>query len=133
MKLKKMERNLLPHVIKIMAFFKFGASFLVALISFSAISLSQAQAPELIITHLTGDFYIYTTFQNYQGTTFPSNSMYLVTSKGVVLFDTPWDSTQFQPLLDSIWARHQKKVIMCFATHFMRTAQRDWNITGKRE
>jgi metallo-beta-lactamase class B len=44
--------------------------------------------------------------------------MYLVTGEGVVMFDTPWDSTQFQPLLDSIKARHHKEVIMAFATHW---------------
>ena len=43
--------------------------------------------------------------------------MYLLTDNGVVLFDTPWDSTQFQPLLDSIETRHHKKVITCIATH----------------
>jgi metallo-beta-lactamase class B len=42
----------------------------------------------------------------------------MVTSRGVVLFDTPWDSTQFQPLLDSIKARHNKKVVACISTHF---------------
>jgi metallo-beta-lactamase class B len=44
--------------------------------------------------------------------------MYLITSDGVVLFDTPWDSTQFKPLLDSIRIRHGKKVVMCISTHF---------------
>jgi len=44
--------------------------------------------------------------------------MYLVTDIGVVLFDTPWDPTQFQPLLDSIAARHQKRVIYSISTHF---------------
>ncbi len=44
--------------------------------------------------------------------------MYLVTSKGAVLFDTPWDSTQFQPLLDSIKIRHNKDVVLCISTHF---------------
>ncbi len=43
--------------------------------------------------------------------------MYLVTDKGVVLFDTPWDTTQFQPLLDSISDRHNKKVILAISTH----------------
>lgn len=41
----------------------------------------------------------------------------MVTDEGVVMIDTPWDSTQFQPLLDSIKARHHKNVIMCIATH----------------
>ena len=44
--------------------------------------------------------------------------MYLVTNNGVVMFDTPWDSTQFQPLLDSIKSRHNKSVVLSFATHW---------------
>ncbi len=78
----------------------------------------QTATPRLLITHLTGDFYIYTTCGSYQGNPVPSNSMYMVTSKGVVLFDTPWDSTQFQPLLDSIRIKHNKNVVLCISTHF---------------
>jgi glyoxylase-like metal-dependent hydrolase (beta-lactamase superfamily II) len=44
--------------------------------------------------------------------------MYLVTDDGVVLFDTPWDSIQFQPLLDSITVRHNKKVVLAISTHY---------------
>jgi metallo-beta-lactamase class B len=44
--------------------------------------------------------------------------MYLVTNNGVVMFDTPWDTTQFQPLLDSIKLRHNKNVTTCIATHW---------------
>ena len=44
--------------------------------------------------------------------------MYLVTENGVVLFDTAWDTAQFQPLLDSISARHDKKVVMAISTHY---------------
>jgi metallo-beta-lactamase class B len=85
-----------------------------------AISSASSQAPNrsLNISHLTGDFYIYTTYGSYEGNPVPANSMYLVTSKGVVLFDTPWDSTQFQPLLDSIKYKHNKNVVMCISTHF---------------
>jgi metallo-beta-lactamase class B len=78
----------------------------------------QASNRGLTISRLTGDFYVYTTFGFYKGNPVPSNSMYMVTSKGVVLFDTPWDSTQFQPLLDSIKRKHNKEVIMCISTHF---------------
>jgi len=87
-------------------------------IFYTAVLSAQTANPRLVITHLTGDFYIYTTYGTYKGAPVPSNSMYLVTSKGVVLFDTPWDSTQFQPLLDSIKRRHHKEVIICIATHF---------------
>lgn len=78
----------------------------------------QATNAKLKISHLTGDFYIYTTYNTYQESQVPANGMYLVTNIGVVMFDTPWDTTQFQPLLDSIKLKHNKSVIMCFATHW---------------
>ena len=78
----------------------------------------QASNTKLKISHLTGDYYIYTTYNTYQGSQVPANGMYLVTNNGVVMFDTPWDTTQFQPLLDSIKLKHNKNVIMCFATHW---------------
>ncbi|CAI2767747.1 subclass B1 metallo-beta-lactamase [Flavobacterium collinsii] len=80
-------------------------------------SFAQSKNSPLQISHLTGDFYVYRTFHEYKGTQISANAMYLVTAKGVVLFDAPWDKTQFQPLLDSIKTRHHKEVIMCFATH----------------
>lgn len=79
---------------------------------------SQPEKPKLEITHLTGDFYIYTTYNTYKQYQVPANGMYLITDSGVVMFDTPWDTTQFQPLLDSIQLKHNKKVVLCFATHW---------------
>lgn len=79
---------------------------------------AQADTAKLKITPLTGDFYIYTTYNTYEDSKVPANGMYVVTNDGVVLFDTPWDTTQFQPLLDSIKLRHNKKVTLCFATHW---------------
>jgi len=73
---------------------------------------------KLKISHLQGDFYIYTTYNIYENSQVPANGMYLVTSQGVVMFDTPWDTTQFQPLLDSIQHKHNKNVVMSFATHW---------------
>ncbi|WP_348797229.1 BlaB/IND/MUS family subclass B1 metallo-beta-lactamase [Flavobacterium adhaerens] len=87
--------------------------FLIALSSVFA----QTKNSLLQISHLTGDFYIYRTFNKYKGNLISANAMYLVTQKGVVLFDSPWDKNQFQPLLDSIKARHGKEVLMYFATH----------------
>jgi metallo-beta-lactamase class B len=78
----------------------------------------QAGAPKLVISHLTGNFYIYTTYNTYEGSKVPAHGMYLVTNEGVVMFDTPWDTTQFQPLLDSIKSRHRQAVTICIATHW---------------
>ena len=78
----------------------------------------QAENAKLKITPLTGDFYIYTTYNVYEGNYIPAHGMYLLTEKGAILFDTPWDTTQFQPLLDSIKLKHNKNVVLCFATHW---------------
>ena len=79
---------------------------------------AQSSNRHLTISHLTGDFYVFTTYGSYKENPVPANGMYLVTDKGVVMFDTPWDTTQFQPLLDSIKIRHNKNVVICIATHF---------------
>lgn len=78
----------------------------------------KGQNTKLKIEHLKGKLYIYTTYNLFSGNPFPSNSMYIVTDDGVVLFDTPWDENQFQPLLDSIEKKHNKKVVLCIATHY---------------
>nr|WP_199724445.1 BlaB/IND/MUS family subclass B1 metallo-beta-lactamase [Taibaiella sp. KBW10] len=81
-------------------------------------TFGQTTDNRLEIVHLTGDFYVYTTFNLYKGDRVPANGMYLVTKDGVVMFDSPWDTTQFQPLLDSIKRRHNKDVVLCIATDF---------------
>src|SRR6478752_5065850 len=89
---------------------------LITAITFLLLFFSLSAQP-LKITPLTGDFYIYTTYNIYKGDQVPANGMYLVTSNGVMMIDTPWDSTQFQPLLDSIQFRHHKKVVLCIDTY----------------
>jgi len=87
-------------------------------LSLLTISLVTKAHQKLEISPVTNNAYVYTTYNDFGGTRFPSNSMYIVTGAGVILIDTPWDSTQFQPLLDSIEARHHKPVVLCIATHF---------------
>jgi metallo-beta-lactamase class B len=79
--------------------------------------LTTSFGQALKITKLKKNFYIYTTSIMYGGTPFPANGMYVVTDSGVILLDTPWDTTQFQPLLDSIQIKYHKKVMLCIATH----------------
>ncbi len=90
----------------------------VFIISLVSIKLNAQNNEPLKIAHLTGNFYIYTTYNYYKNTKVPANGMYVVTQNGVILFDTPWDSTQFKPLLDSIKTRHNKNVSICIATHW---------------
>jgi metallo-beta-lactamase class B len=81
-------------------------------------TFGQTKEPILKISALTDNFYIYTTYNTYEGNKIPANGMYVVTNEGVILFDTPWDTTQFQPLLDSIKLKHNKDVKICIATHW---------------
>jgi len=96
------------------------------LLLFSKSLLAQNSDSKLKISHLTGDFYIYTTYGHFNGNRFPANGMYVVTNKGAILIDSPWDSTQFQPLLDSIRIKHNTSVAMCIATHFHE--DRTWGL-----
>jgi len=77
-----------------------------------------SRAQSLTITPLTGNCYVFTTWKEFKGTPFPANGMYVVTPAGAVLLDMPWDTTQTQPLLDSIAQRHHVKVVMSISTHF---------------
>jgi metallo-beta-lactamase class B len=97
-------------------------------IASSANLSGQENMPRLTISRLTGDFYVYTTYKLLDGKPFPPNSAYVLTNKGAVMFDTPWDTTQFQPLLDSIQHRHNKNVVLCIVTHYHndRTAGLDF-------
>jgi len=91
--------------------FLFGFLFLFSLVK-------AQQPPEgMVISELKTNFYICTTFKPIDGNPFPSNSMYVITDKGAILIDTPWNEYETAPLLDSIWKRHHKKVILCLVTH----------------
>jgi metallo-beta-lactamase class B len=93
-------------------------SFLFVLIFCTINSFGQAKNYPLEITHLKDAFYVYVSYGTYNSERYPANAMYVVTNKGVILFDTPWDEQYYQPLLDSIWKKHHQKVIMCISTHF---------------
>lgn len=92
--------------------------FLITFILFSCPLVSLAQQSALKISRLTDSAYVYTTQRLYAGNLFPSNGLYVLTAQGAVIIDAPWDTTQFQPLLDSIYARHQMQAVINIATHF---------------
>lgn len=89
---------------------------------FSILLTKQTKEKEillsLVITHLDGAYYLYETYNFYKEYRIPATGLYCVTKDGVVLLDSPWDSTQIKPLLDSIQIKHNKNVVLCIATHF---------------
>ncbi|NSL87742.1 BlaB/IND/MUS family subclass B1 metallo-beta-lactamase [Chitinophaga sp. Mgbs1] len=80
-------------------------------------AFAQQRSGGLEIRHLTGDYYIYTTWHEWAGKLYPANGMYVVTNKGTVIIDCPWDTAQLQPLLDSIEQKHHQPAVICIATH----------------
>ena len=92
-------------------------NLLIALLLLPFSLLAQTKEVDLEISHLADNYYIYVTYNTYNGQRISSNGLYLVTKKGVIMIDTPWDTTQFQPLLDSIKTRHNKDVILTVSTH----------------
>ena len=76
-----------------------------------------SQHASLIIEQINPKVFVHTTFNTFNGKPYAANGMYLVTKKGIVLFDTPWDETQYKPILDSIQAKHHLPVIAVFASH----------------
>jgi metallo-beta-lactamase class B len=94
----------------------FSVVILVSLF-FSISLLESKEHIPLYIRQLTDSTYIFITFQDVNGTPYPSNGMYLITDEGIVMFDTPWDTNQVKPLLDSIQAKHNQKVKFCISTH----------------
>ena len=90
--------------------------FIILSIIIPFIGVSQQEKP-LLISKLTNNIYIYTTYNIYNGEKVPANGLYVTTNEGVILIETPWDKSQFQPLLDSIESKHHKKVIYSISTH----------------
>lgn len=91
---------------------------LLVISAISGSTYSQQTKPAFTISPLADNIYVFTTYGEYNGTPIPSNSIYVVTEKGIVMIDAPWDTTQATPLVDSIEKRHHSKVLLCIATHF---------------
>lgn len=76
---------------------------------------------QLKLSRLSDSSYVFTTWQLYvsktDSTLFPANGFIKITSAGVLMIDTPWDTTQFQPLLDSIEKRFHSPVKWVISTH----------------
>ncbi|KFF21737.1 IND family subclass B1 metallo-beta-lactamase [Chryseobacterium sp. JM1] len=66
---------------------------------------------------LSPNLYLYKTFGIFGGKEYSTNALYLITKKGVVLFDVPWQKSQYQSLMDTIKKHHDLPVIAVFATH----------------
>lgn len=78
----------------------------------------KAQIKNFVIEPpLSSNLYVYKSFGVFGGKEYSANGLYLITKKGIVLFDVPWQRTQYQSLMDTIKKRHNLPIIAVFATH----------------
>ncbi|WP_246838524.1 hypothetical protein [Leptospira levettii] len=54
--------------------------------------------------------YIHKSFGSFQGKTYPSNGLVVLTNKGVIVIDTAWTEPQTEELIQSIQAKFQKQI-----------------------
>lgn len=73
---------------------------------------------QLDFRKLSDSSYVFTTYQTYKNVRISSHGLLKMTTAGVVMIDTPWDTTQFQPLLDSIDRKFHQKVLLVISTHW---------------
>lgn len=75
-----------------------------------------AQHP-LKIHKVSKHCYVYTTYRDLGTLRFPSNGMFIIHDGQALIIDTPWDTTHFQSLLDSI-SLYQAEPVAVISTHF---------------
>ncbi len=86
---------------------------LIVLITCSAFGQIKPIQFDSLNQHLS----VYQTFNTFNGVEYNANGMYLITNKGIVLFDVPWQKSQYQTLNDILFQKYHLPVIAVFATH----------------
>ncbi|MGV0977661.1 EBR family subclass B1 metallo-beta-lactamase [Empedobacter falsenii] len=80
-------------------------------------SFAFGQIKPIQIDSINNNLFVYQTFNSFNGVEYNANGMYLVTNKGIVLFDVPWQKSQYQELNDMLQEKYNLPVIAVFATH----------------
>jgi len=89
---------------------------LILLFLFCSISFAQNKSVEFY--KINDSTFIHTTYKIYNGFNTPSNGLISITSKGIVLIDTPWDDEQTSALIDSCKNKFNKEIILALITHY---------------
>lgn len=79
--------------------------------------ISAQNDKDLKIEKVSDDLYVYTTYGIFEGVKYAANALYMVTPKGIVVFDTPWDPTVNEKFEKELSKRHQLPIITNIATH----------------
>lgn len=80
-------------------------------------TIAFGQIKPIEIDPINNNLFVYQTFNTFQNVDYNANGMYLVTDEGIILFDVPWQKSQYQTLNDLLFQKHKLPVIAVFATH----------------
>ncbi|MCA4808242.1 BlaB/IND/MUS family subclass B1 metallo-beta-lactamase [Empedobacter stercoris] len=80
-------------------------------------SFAFGQIKPIQIDPINSHLYVYQTFNSFQGIDYNANGMFLITDKGIVLFDVPWQKSQYQTMNDLVLEKYHLPVIAVFVTH----------------
>lgn len=69
------------------------------------------------LSKINDNVWVHTTYQNYNGYRTPSNGIVAVSSKGLVLIDTPWNDEQTKQLLKLTKYTFKKDIELALITH----------------
>lgn len=89
---------------------------------------SMGSNAQLDFKKISDSSYVFSTYHTFDSVRYSAHGLLKITDAGVVMIDTPWDSLQFQALLDSIEVKFHKPVVLVISTHWHedRTAGLDY-------
>ena len=80
-------------------------------------SFAFGQIKPIQIDPINNNLFVYQTYNTLNDVEYNANSLYLVTSKGIVLFDVPWQRSQYQELTDILFQKYKLPIVAVFVTH----------------
>lgn len=91
--------------------------YVVTLLSIASSAAGQTDSFDVVITPLTSDGFVHTSFKRLSESPFPSNGLIVRTTAGTVLIDNAWDDRQSRQVIN--WARQHldRPVMLCIVTH----------------
>ena len=80
-------------------------------------SFAFGQIKPIQIDPINNNLFVYQTYNTLNDVEYNANSLYLVTSKGIVLFDVPLQRSQYQELTDILFQKYKLPIVAVFVTH----------------
>lgn len=76
-----------------------------------------ADSSYIELSKINDNVWVHTSYEKYNGSRTPSNGMLVITSKGLVLIDTPWNNEQTKELIKLAKEKFKKDIALAIITH----------------